>query len=253
MEGRLVNSTVMRLAERDGIDARAKERLQESIALMERLFDGLGFCLSEDGDLLSQWRGYADDAKGVAIGFNHSYLKTLQSAREKNMPGFNIYRAQYDTGKHDADVEPTYRELRRLIDAGAFKLRGSWSLLDSRTPEEVAADDTKIETTHTALIFKLLELFPKLYELKAQAFREEREWRLVSIFSDSSDEQCQFRASRGRVIPYREFVLKDLGFPPIAEVVLGPKHETPPQVVQSLLKRAGYGEIPIRRSEASYR
>ena len=35
-----------------------------------------GFCLSEKGDLLSQWRGYADDGMGVAIGFNRNYLAT---------------------------------------------------------------------------------------------------------------------------------------------------------------------------------
>ena len=253
MEGRLVKTTVMRLAERDGLDAQAKARLEESIALMERLFDGLGFCLSEEGDLLSQWRGYADDAKGVAIGFNHEYLTALQQDREKDSPRFSIYQAQYDIDKHDADVAPTYRELRRLIDEGAFKRKGSWSLLDSRTPDEIAADDKKIETSYRALVIKLLELFPKLYELKAPAFREEREWRLVSIFTDSIDEQCQFRASRGRVIPYRSFVLKDLGLPPISEVILGPKHETPPKVLQSLLKRAGYSDVIVRRSEASYR
>lgn len=33
-----------------------------------------GFCLSEKGDLLSQWRGYADDGLGVSIGFNRNYL-----------------------------------------------------------------------------------------------------------------------------------------------------------------------------------
>jgi hypothetical protein len=32
-------------------------------------------CFSEIGDLLSQWRGYADDGRGVAIGFNEDLLK----------------------------------------------------------------------------------------------------------------------------------------------------------------------------------
>ena len=43
MEGRLVNATVMRLAERDGLDASTRERLRESLAFTERFFDGLGF------------------------------------------------------------------------------------------------------------------------------------------------------------------------------------------------------------------
>ncbi len=31
-------------------------------------------CFSEEKDLLSQWRGYADDAKGVAIGFDEHFF-----------------------------------------------------------------------------------------------------------------------------------------------------------------------------------
>jgi len=189
----------------------------------------------------------------MSIGFNYSYLRALEAARDPDASGFAIYRVEYEQEKHDEGVEPTYRELRKLIDDGAFKMRGPWSLLDSRTPEEVATDDKQIEQAHTALLFKLLGLFPKLYELKAAAFREEREWRLVSIFSGSDTDSCQFRAAGGRVIPYRSFELKPLSIPPIAEVVLGPKHETPPQVVQSLLKQAGFGEVSVRRSQASYR
>lgn len=254
MEGRLVNATIMRLAARDGLDAAARERLQESLAFLERFFDGLGFCLSEDGDLLSQWRGYADDARGVAVGFARTYLTSLADLnRTQDLPSFALYQVEYEPDKHEAQVEPTYRELRKLIDAGAFKRRGSWSLLDSRTPDEVAADDKKIEEVHKALMFKVLDLFPRLYELKAPAFREEREWRLVSIFAGSASESCEFRASKGRVIPYRTFDLKPLDTPSIAEVVVGPRHETPPGVIQSLLKRAGFGEVSVRRSEATYR
>ena len=33
------------------------------------------FCLSEEGDLLSQWRGYGDDGRGFSIGFDEIILK----------------------------------------------------------------------------------------------------------------------------------------------------------------------------------
>ena len=254
MEGRLVNATVMRLAERDGLDASARERLRESLAFTERFFDGLGFCLSEDGDLLSQWRGYADDAQGVAIGFSHAYLDSLAgSSVSTNTPGFALYKVQYEPERHEGQVEPTYLELRKLIDAGAFKMTGAWSLLDSRTPEEVAEDDKITEENHRALMFKLLGLFPKLYELKATAFREEREWRLVSMLVGSGTDSCLFRSAPGRVIPYRLYELAAKEVPAITEVVLGPRHQTPPGVIQSMLKQSGFGDVSVRRSEATYR
>ncbi|MBB2841482.1 UNVERIFIED_ORG: hypothetical protein GGE64_005265 [Rhizobium etli] len=37
----------------------------------------LGLCLTEVGDLLSQWRGYADDGRGFCIGFNGRRLMEL--------------------------------------------------------------------------------------------------------------------------------------------------------------------------------
>lgn len=36
-------------------------------------------CFSGNGDLLSQWRGYAGDGTGIAIGFKTKYLKNWKS------------------------------------------------------------------------------------------------------------------------------------------------------------------------------
>lgn len=254
MEGRLVNETIMRLAMRDGLDATARESLRESLAFMERFFDGLGFCMSKDGDLLSQWRGYADDARGVSIGFSVAYLKALSEAhRGENRGSFALYQVRYEPDAHESLIEPTYRELRKLIDSGAFRRRGSRSLLDSRTPEEIAEADREIDNAYKVLMFKILELFPRLYELKAPAFREEREWRLVSIFTERTLDACDFRSSRGRIVPYRSYSLLALADTAITEVIVGPRHETPPDVIQSLLRQTGFRQAVVRRSEATYR
>ena len=31
-------------------------------------------CFSKNGDLLSQWRAYAEDGKGFSIGFDSNYI-----------------------------------------------------------------------------------------------------------------------------------------------------------------------------------
>jgi hypothetical protein len=77
MEGKLVARAIARLAERDSLESKGFRLLQRIIVLLELAFDGLGFCLSEKDDLLSQWRGYAADATGVSIGFSKEYLKRL--------------------------------------------------------------------------------------------------------------------------------------------------------------------------------
>lgn len=254
MEGRLVNHTIMRLADRDQLDANTREMLGKSISFLEEMFDGLGFSLSENGDLLSQWRGYSDDARGVSIGFERKYLEKLaEASRNPNKAGFALYKVEYETTEHANRIEPTYQELRKLIDAGAFRLQGIRTLLDSRTDEEVAEEDRRIESARKTLYFKQFELFPHLYRLKSPAFKEEQEWRLVSmLFRDSKDE-CLYRPVRNRIIPYREFELTPNEFPSITEVVLGPRHATPTHVAESMLFKAGFGNVSVRRSEASYR
>lgn len=185
MEGRLVNATLMRVAERDKLDLQSRERLRESLEFTERFFDGLGFCLSEQADLLSQWRGYADDGRGVSIGFDLGYLKELAKASStSNPPGFAIHRVEYEPDRQEALIRPTYEELRSLIATGAFRKKGLRSLLDTRTQEQIVEEDLAISQAHKSLILKLLELLPMLFALKTPAFREEAEWRLVSMLGN---------------------------------------------------------------------
>ena len=62
MEGKLVADIISEMARNDGLNAFDQQQLRDHLARFDQFFDGFGFCLSEEGDLLSQWRGYADDA-----------------------------------------------------------------------------------------------------------------------------------------------------------------------------------------------
>lgn len=104
-----------------------------------------------------------------------------------------------------------------------------------------------------SLLIKLVELFPKLYELKSEGFREEREWRLVAMLVGSVTESCSFRGVSNRIVPYREYGLLELGLPPIREIVIGPKHATPVLVLMLMLQQSGFADVQIRSSAVSYR
>lgn len=56
----------------------------------------LGFCLSEDGDVLSQWRGYADNAQGVAIGFEIENLRISTEKESQHEFGAQLVPVLYD-------------------------------------------------------------------------------------------------------------------------------------------------------------
>lgn len=255
-EGRVVIETIMRLAQKDGLDASAQDQLARGLSFLENFFDGLGFCLSSEGDLLSQWRGYADDGRGVAIGFSKEFLERRgkQIDGDKH-PGFSLYKVLYEPAEQETAVTPIYEKLKELIGRGAFAFypRGLL-ILASYTAEEIAAQDKEIEKATVEMHIKLLELFPFLFQLKGSAFKEERESRLVSVsVNDADGMNCQFRAKNERIIPYRNYPIHPDEEHPIAEIVLGPRHQTPIDVISSALRQSGFKDVVIKTSEATYR
>lgn len=254
MEGKLLKSVLARLSERDGLDKAATKTIEETIANLEILFEGLGFCLSEESDLLSQWRGYAADATGLSIGFSRKYLDNLAADLSRRpQPGFTLERVAYSHEAHEAQVDPTYREIRNLVNSGAFTATASTSeILDPKTPIEVLNRTGEILKKNRFLFLTLFGLFKKLYVLKANEFREEREWRLISYIG-GLDHGSLFRERGNLIIPYRQFSLPLHTGQPIVDVVLGPKHQTPPNVITRLLRQNGFGEVKVRRSAVSYR
>jgi Protein of unknown function (DUF2971) len=254
MEGKLVAEILARIAKADGLDHAATLRLQELVSGLEQVIDGLGFCLSEDGDLLSQWRGYASNATGVSIGFSKDYLEQFaEASRASEKSGFVLRRVEYDLESQESLIKPTYTESKKLIDEGAFKFPGKRSLLDARSNDEVERDNENIERASSRLSMTMLLLFEKLFLLKTTAFREEREWRLISYFVKAGNDTCSFRALNDRIVPLKEFQLLDAGNDPIVEVILGPKNTTPNYVMESFLKQRAFANVKISRSKASYR
>jgi len=254
MEGKLVADILARIAQSDGLDHVATQRLQESVAALEKIIDGLGFCLSEDGDLLSQWRGYAADASGVSIGYSKEYLEKLAEAiRDPEKPGFTLQKVEYEYENQECLVKPTYLKVKELIEEGAFKIPGKRGLLDDRSDEEVEREKDKIVDAYQRLALTMLALFSKLFLLKTKAFREEREWRLISYFMKQGNDVCSFRALTDRIAPYRKYGLLELQSEPIVEVILGPKNVTPNYVIDSFLKQRGFVNVKVLRSEATYR
>lgn len=221
MEGKLVTEILARIAKDDGLVQADLQRLLESVDLLEQIIDGLGFCLSEDGDLLSQWRGYAADASGVSIGFSKEYLEQLAAAiRNQKKPGFTLQKIEYNPEDQLRLVEPTYKKIKEFLAKGPFKISAMRGLLDVRSDEEIEIENKKIKDAFSRLSMTVLTLFSKLFLLKTSAFREEREWRLISYFVKTGKDMCSFRAQNNRIIPFREFELLELDSDPIVEVIL---------------------------------
>jgi hypothetical protein len=85
--------------------------LEEFDRCLLQYFFAVGFCLSEEGDLLSQWRGYADDGCGVAIGFESSFFSDLTEMTPDRAKGFDLLFVQvcYDPKEQRKLLDPITR------------------------------------------------------------------------------------------------------------------------------------------------
>ncbi|MFN8012450.1 MAG: DUF2971 domain-containing protein [Holophagaceae bacterium] len=197
-------------------------------------------CLSLQGDVLSQWRAYADDGKGYAIGFRSNQLA--------KMPVRPI-RVLYDKGAQIREVKTTVQAIHAAMLAGGLDELGGFSSLCFGLATDLAA-------------------------LKNPAFFEEQEVRLVHLLdlrrgNSSLHLVDEGGTAFGAEVPGEpvSFLIRgdtpaafiDLKFAKdgepnaIAEVVIGPKNHALPSGISIFLETLGLNSVKVRKSIASYR
>ena len=196
---------------------------------------------STDGDVLSQWRAYAEDGSGVAIGFNSAKIAGLS-------------------------VRVASIEYSREKQIGHFR---SWLLAMHEVYNGITEEKRKKFLFDKCAYFSVDMAF-----FKNPAFAEEKEVRILRAIpvnhdgngwslrdSGGTGERVSrkklpilFRAARnGGVISYVEMPLHGLGNDLIVEVVVGPKSANNGVEISMALNAAGFTGHNIRHSTSTYR
>lgn len=149
-------------------------------------------------DSKSHWMEYADRGKGFAIGFSRRHFEAIAVARR--FERIRLERVVYDRDEHEKKAD----EIIEMTTA---------ALADGRHENE-SWHAASIIATETNLAFYATAF-------KSEAFSNENEIRLIR--SDKTG--MKFRVSNDRLIPFYplEFNPTDSEFPPITEIVLGPR------------------------------
>jgi hypothetical protein len=246
MEGRLASQVTARLAQRENLNTAQLKQVQDLIRQIEDSRDGLGFCLSEEPDLLSQWRGYASDGTGVSIGFSTDYLNWLAESANGKSSRLTLEKVVYDTASHDSLAEPAYQLAKQFYEELSNK--------PIRVDKSLWGDlQLILEMVPKLLTIETQQLFKALYLLKAETFREELEWRLISNRWNNFPKVCSYRLRNNMIAPYLSIELSELNRIPIVEVILGPKHQPPINVVKQFLNHNGFGNVKVTQSATTYR
>jgi hypothetical protein len=161
-------------------------------------------CYSKNGDSLSQWRAYANDGRGVAIGFNRDYLESFTSEHQVRLEDVE-YLAGLDLSAFEDD----------------FKLAVSQMQSErERLSRPLMAEEIEIIARKVSMRWNEKAPF-----CKNPAFKEEHEVRFVHspVLYDSKIGPVQCFHRDGVIVPYISLPLH-ADCNPISKIVLGPRN-----------------------------
>jgi hypothetical protein len=164
------------------------------------------FSLTEEGNLLSQWRSYTPHGKGVSIGFAAPFL--VKKVQEQNL---RIAKCLYE------------RDAQRALMNDLLE-----RMLVSFVRERASINTAKFHPTQKYFGFMerfredILQVFALI---KDQAFRGEREWRIISkYYPRYTVPEVKFREGACMLVPYIEIPIGNKGNPDLLfeRIILGP-------------------------------
>ncbi|NWA70844.1 DUF2971 domain-containing protein [Serratia proteamaculans] len=194
-------------------------------------------CFSKDGDSLSQWRAYAQNGEGVALGFDDTKLGAKGEVAFANLePASSLAMI---------DVEYLSKEeLYRALD-------NIYTLCE----EETDINERSFNFSITSLGYYLA--------VKNPAFHEEKEKRLIfsplitpykdeRVYSvDNGVGELKHRISNGYLTSHFEYEINTNEA--LKEIVCGPRNKFSDHDVNNLLGFNGLQKVTVKKSAATYR
>lgn len=230
----------------------AADTLLATMREMALSYTCVGLCLSEKRDLLSQWRGYATNGAGICVGVSTEAIGQVIGSRRASGDLISMYDVLYDEEDQEEIFENEYKLLKPIMMDGDFDF--------DEIPKGGATNRDLFEkyldrkrAGMSAVKEALWEFFPNLYRLKSPAFAEEAEWRVTREIIGDSYEGYRFRPAATKIVPYDILDFKNIKREFINEVIIGPKHDTPVEIVEGFLHEYGFYKSNVTKSNASYK
>lgn len=197
-------------AKYESSDATKREFLRQfEVWLRDRLVNGhLVFVasLSEQGNLLSQWRAYSQVGKGVSLGFDPQYIHTIAQQQ-----GYRLGKCVYESALQERAIQEVFGAMEKEatengpeIDPGKRHPSNSYYSVFEKYEDDL-------------LMCAAL--------LKHPAFEEEVEWRVASpVVKRYAPSDILYREGRSCLVPYRQLslALKKSDRMSLKQVIVGP-------------------------------
>jgi hypothetical protein len=251
LEGKIISNKFAEFSAKDDLSEGHRTVLNFFINSISQFYHCGAFCLSDKPDSLSQWRGYADDGHGFSIGFTKNYLQDCISSRNGEFNGLRLEKVIYDEEQQNLLAKTAYDELRNAITAVESFRNLEYSQNYIKNPADRPSETASVNLNG---FFKHVNSASELYRFKTKAFEEESEWRLLYDMSTKQD-KLEFRPLQSLLIPYKiiKIVRSSGHVTPIRQIMIGPKNETPIEIVRQFTMECGFPHAQITKSSASYK
>lgn len=201
-------------------------------------------CFSKTDDDLGQWRAYADDGCGYAIGFDAEVLEKI------------FERAASPKSNLHSTFPVTYDD-KRLCEIHEQLVAKTIPIISAPRGKKLSAD--MISQFMVLLSVRLAtSCFMASLFFKHEAYSNEQEYRFLQIYpANKSVPNLKFRRRPYSLVRYREFDWKSAAAASVKEIICGPASDLKiaRKFAYDCLREylPGVGKTSIRRSEIPYR
>ena len=219
-------------------------------------------CFSENGDLLSQWRGYADDGKGIAIGFDKNIFQNIEITFQSDSTKEKFIKFDKVVYNRKNQQRFLMKYANKLID----DIKDEIKMFSKANNIKMASLDINDAKKIGQKLFNesFLELFKESVFHKNDFFIEEAEWRICRYLKVNGEEssitsndkvtfsEINYFERDNLNIPYIVLNFNKVKSNLISEVILGPKCNSSKDEIHEFLKFNGINCV-VDKSEGSYR
>ena len=166
-------------------------------------------CFSADGDDLGQWRAYADNGQGFALGFDTSSLEVAFTKKKgKPIKQHSTFHVTYDD-----------RELTRIQTALVDMVDPLISLPRTTGVRGKALRAYMMDL----LVYHSMDVIRGVMFFKHEAYRNEKEYRFQQLFRrDKPAPDVKYRRRGTSLVRYREFDWRKHASGSLRKIVIGP-------------------------------
>jgi len=230
-------------------------------------------CFSGDGDLLSQWRAYADDGKGISIGFKKSQIREMLKQMEIELVNIS-FKGKTRKILKKIEVDLIDVDYKKKVKKSSYnrelsKIFKTFPVIDfiiqDKEFNEIIMDsilfDSEIKIysdlspffRYFALKFlttsnlkgdldlrkQIMRRLKNFIKVKSSTFSEEKESRIVIIEDETEKNQdinnIYFRSKNNNdLVSYKKLKLENIvDF--ISNIVLGPKNKLTVEEIRKFL------------------